>query len=429
MRKVYQLVPKSNWTRIVLILLRVAIGWHLFIEGVSKLESMRIGPSDNNRVFSSRGYLQNSAGPLAPLFKKMAGDPDAEAAERLDAGDGIPRALEAQWRTYAEKFEKHYGITGEQKQKLDEALAKRMAESKEWFQTGSKQVTKSYSFTTTNPIEKNTDRISEYKKKLAELKETESLVLAKFDKDVLKTKLNALKADVARLRSDLLKDLDDQAAALRTEFEKLLTPAQKDRDNEAYSATLVKYLGKNGYGEHHKAAMDLVLRVGMDNRADLLSILDKDPAAFLVAVRKDEKFSETFFKISKEKVAPNFKQPDNWMLDFADLAVAWGLTLAGAGLILGLFTRLSCIVGAGLLLMFFLALPPLPGLPDNPMAEGKYLFVNKNLIEMLALLALATMPSGRWLGLDALLAYIWPFKKLAAKNHVMMDLDPPVTNG
>ena len=48
-------------------------------------------------------------------------------------------------------------------------------------------------------------------------------------------------------------------------------------------------------------------------------------------------------------------------------------------------------------------MPPWPGLPASPMAEGHYLIVNKNLIEMLACLALVCIPTGLWIGLDALL--------------------------
>ena len=58
----------------------------------------------------------------------------------------------------------------------------------------------------------------------------------------------------------------------------------------------------------------------------------------------------------------------------------------------------SFAAGALLLLSFYLSMPPFPWLPENLRAEGHYLFVNKNLIEMLALLALATVPSGRWVG-------------------------------
>ena len=45
----------------------------------------------------------------------------------------------------------------------------------------------------------------------------------------------------------------------------------------------------------------------------------------------------------------------------------------------------------------------MPGWPESPRAEGHYLWINKNVIEMLALLTLATTRSGRWVGLDGLL--------------------------
>jgi hypothetical protein len=39
-------------------------------------------------------------------------------------------------------------------------------------------------------------------------------------------------------------------------------------------------------------------------------------------------------------------------------------------------------------------------MPGDP---GHYLYVNKELVECLAALVLATIPTGRWLGLDALI--------------------------
>src|SRR5262249_10313484 len=93
----------------------------------------------------------------------------------------------------------------------------------------------------------------------------------------------------------------------------------------------------------------------------------------------------------------------NWShLDWIDFSVRWGLTIVGACLLAGLCTRTACLGGAVFLLMFFLAMPPFPGVPDNPRAEGHYLYINKNTIEMLALLALATTRSGKWFGLDGL---------------------------
>jgi uncharacterized membrane protein YphA (DoxX/SURF4 family) len=80
----------------------------------------------------------------------------------------------------------------------------------------------------------------------------------------------------------------------------------------------------------------------------------------------------------------------------------YGLLVLGGCLLAGLFSRLSALAAAGLLLSFYLAHPPWPGLPPNPMAEGSYMFVDKNVVEILALLVLATVPTGIWAGADAL---------------------------
>ena len=86
---------------------------------------------------------------------------------------------------------------------------------------------------------------------------------------------------------------------------------------------------------------------------------------------------------------------------------AWGLTLSGASMLLGFFAPFGALGGAYLLTMFYLAMPPLPGLPENPQAEGHYLIVNKNLIEFLACIALVFTPTSLWVGLDAVLFGPW----------------------
>ena len=89
-------------------------------------------------------------------------------------------------------------------------------------------------------------------------------------------------------------------------------------------------------------------------------------------------------------------------MDWINYSTMWGLTAIGFCLIFGLFTPLAALGGAGYLLSFYLSMPPWPGLPEG-ITEGHYRYINKNLIEMIALLALAATPSGLWIGLDALL--------------------------
>jgi uncharacterized membrane protein YphA (DoxX/SURF4 family) len=81
---------------------------------------------------------------------------------------------------------------------------------------------------------------------------------------------------------------------------------------------------------------------------------------------------------------------------------AYGLTLIGLALILGLFARLASWAGVTMLLAYYLAYPPFGGFSYGAVAEGNYLVVNKNLIELAALLVLGFTQSGKFFGLDLL---------------------------
>jgi uncharacterized membrane protein YphA (DoxX/SURF4 family) len=89
-------------------------------------------------------------------------------------------------------------------------------------------------------------------------------------------------------------------------------------------------------------------------------------------------------------------------LHWINFATTYGLIAIGICLILGFLTPLAALGAAAFLAMIYLSMPPWPGLPDNPKAEGHYYLVSKNLIEMLACLVIATTPTGHWIGLDAL---------------------------
>jgi uncharacterized membrane protein YphA (DoxX/SURF4 family) len=100
--------------------------------------------------------------------------------------------------------------------------------------------------------------------------------------------------------------------------------------------------------------------------------------------------------------------PKSWtLIDYLDWSTRWFLLVVGVLLMVGLFTRLSCFAAAGFLLLTVLTQPSLPWFPAAPNSEGNYLVVNKNVIEMVALLALMTTRNGQWFGLDAIVS--WAF--------------------
>jgi thiosulfate dehydrogenase [quinone] large subunit len=112
-----------------------------------------------------------------------------------------------------------------------------------------------------------------------------------------------------------------------------------------------------------------------------------------------------YLKQAKGPVAEQFRwlatRPD--LLANADLITMWGLTLVGVCLMLGLFTRLASLIGIGLILLFYLAAPPWIGYFYAIPSEGSYLIVNKNLVELSALVVIMVTGSGRFAGLDRIL--------------------------
>ena len=104
-------------------------------------------------------------------------------------------------------------------------------------------------------------------------------------------------------------------------------------------------------------------------------------------------FADTFRWLASE---PN-------LLANADLITMWGLTLVGLLLMLGLFTRLASLAGIGFILLFYLANPPFVGYFYAIPTEGSYLIVNKNLVELCALVVILVTRSGRFAGLDRIL--------------------------
>ena len=88
------------------------------------------------------------------------------------------------------------------------------------------------------------------------------------------------------------------------------------------------------------------------------------------------------------------------LLANADLITMWGLTLVGLLLILGLFTRLASLGAIGFIVLFYLCNPPFVGYFYSIPAEGSYLIVNKNLVELCALVVVLVTGSGRFAGLD-----------------------------
>ncbi len=293
-----------------LVLLRIAIGWHLLYEGMQKIMSTDEGKQylgayfhpTKGPTFTSEGYQRNATGPLAHEFRNLIPDVDSRDALNLEK-------LKTSWQDQMHRIANHFAFGKEQQEAAGKELVAREQVAQAWFE---------------DP--ENREKIKKY------LDNLDSLA-------ALDAKPNKMSYEVERFyearklldgdRRTLIAPIDTWAKSLNDGWIALATKEQRDQ-----------------YGEF-KAPMSEVQR--------------------------------------------------------ADRITMYGLTICGLCLILGLLSPIAALGAAGFLTLFYISLPPWPGLPEPPNVEGHYLYVNKNLIELIACLALAFTPTSLWLGLDAIL--------------------------
>src|SRR5437870_5428117 len=102
----------NTFTRITLVLLRIAIGWHFLFEGVDKLQTHLTGPVEGKPQWTSEPYLRGATGPFATYFQAPLGqDPDEAALERLTLPETkpgepakLPPVVEEEWQAQFNRF-------------------------------------------------------------------------------------------------------------------------------------------------------------------------------------------------------------------------------------------------------------------------------------------------------------------------------------
>jgi thiosulfate dehydrogenase (quinone) large subunit len=103
-------------------------------------------------------------------------------------------------------------------------------------------------------------------------------------------------------------------------------------------------------------------------------------------------------------------------IPWIDGAVATALVVAGLLLMLGLLTQFGCALAMSLLAVFYISSIPLGGMQPN--AEGTYLIVNKNLIELFAVAVIMAFRTGRIAGLDLLARKRWRRPLTTAETRI-----------
>jgi uncharacterized membrane protein YphA (DoxX/SURF4 family) len=518
------------WTASFLILLRVAIGWHFFFEGLNKIKSAYAGPAEISKPFSSEAYFRESEGPIGPIMRKYMGEPDEELFAKLNAdlttaeikSTEFPAALETEWTQYLNSFASTFGMNEEKqtaaKTKILEPLK---AAYLDWLagkiiKKSEAQIakddplkalktkliersktTKSYGGVSIETYPSLPERVADYVSKRKAARDAVDEKMWMLGRDVEKVALRTKKADVISLRTELNADIAEFTVELRDRLAKLVAsgfagfslPIDKAKFDLSLDETLIKILTAekpeaNELPEEIKKQWDAYILAVKEfnsrkvsnqtevqpNTTEILKaaatrfnryLRDQDEftgvakpeststvKARLDVYRKlvaDQKITptpanqteilrirQTFLDeikrhtetVKTEIGGPTSEQQKGYVeveskpknVENIDRMTRWFLTIVGSCLIFGVFTRISALAAAGFLIMTYLAQPSFPWLPSPPISEGNYVFVNKNVVECLALFVLATVPTGRWLGIDGLIYYVFGPKQKVKKQ-------------
>ena len=396
---------------VMLVLLRVSIGWHLLYEGLWKL-----GTQHTSTPWTAEGYLKNATGPLRSTFRQMTGDPNDEKWLNYEV-------MSKKFKAWQDGFVSHY--------KLDEAQTtafKELMDGPESFEVELKGLPPGLDLEKIGGI--NREAIS-------------------FDPDgflVVSGKLHLLPAERDRLIAAATKISEANKAAKKScdqfisAVNRVYKAAAKLSFNEQLTAVMEQDTDRVGIvlQDEEISEKPLVVKVGdVEYYKQLTARFDKNYAKARTQFEWDhidkmwkevqdlrrklvgpvqslekEMHSEAERLLTPEQLSKGPVPEPLTPIGQINWRTMWGLTVFGILLILGLFTRVSALGGAALLSLFYLAMPPWPGVQEIPSIEHN-LIVNKVFVEMLALLAIAALPSGKWFGLDALISALFRQRKQA----------------
>jgi uncharacterized membrane protein YphA (DoxX/SURF4 family) len=397
---------------VLLVVLRLAIGWHLMYEGLWKLSTQH-----TSQPWSAEGYLKNATGPFREQFRALTGDPNDLRWLDYDT-------MVAKWDDWAARFVAHYPgalnrpergpstadrltalLNGRESfavplESLPEGIdlsrwkhAIRFdPDARRLIVDGKQHLLPSERDAILELVESDASPTSDLRPPTSEdpavarFRKAVNDVYAQQTKLSYKERLAALlKGDPDRVGVRQLKDgatIESRMGAIE-EYKTLL---------ERYEANLAKaktafhwdHLQRQ-WGEIQQKRRELVGPIQA-----LESELKADAEALL---------SE--YQLAAGPVPERMTE-----VRAINLRTMWGLTILGGLLIAGLFTRIAALGATALLMLFYLAAPPWPGTPPEVGIEHNYI-VNKVLVEALACLAFVFLPSGRWFGVDAVFAWMF----------------------
>ncbi|MEJ7592101.1 MAG: DoxX family protein [Planctomycetaceae bacterium] len=381
---------------VLLVVLRVGIGWQLLYEGMWKIDTL-----STQSPWSSDGYLKSAQGPFRGLFRAMAGDPD-------DKSWLNPDAVAARWDKFNQRFSSHYKLSDGQKSQF------------------TRLIDGASSYDALLALEKLPEGVD-----FAALKLDKTI---SFDAASKRLKIDGHRRMTASEKASLEAQVADRTGGdydlYRKALDEAFTRASRLSYKERMRAHLVGDPDNAGlvdgrisqielYNEMVKRYEDRLASAKLTFEQDHLNRIwsdarakGRDLAGPVIAM--DKELQEEALKIPEvSQLARGPLSPPLSPVRVVDLLTIAGLAGLGILLIVGLFSRFAAFSAAFMVFGFYLAMPPLPGVADAPGPEHSFI-VNKNLIEVFALLALAAVPTGYWFGLDKLVAGFF-YKRKSAK--------------
>jgi uncharacterized membrane protein YphA (DoxX/SURF4 family) len=339
-------------------LLRIAIGWHYFYEGIHKFDPIE--------EFSAEGFLGVAKGPTADFYYAMLPDFDGFARLEIadvdvlgDDGKTVQKGgkkvqtktfivYEKAWQSYFDNFMQTHG--------LDQPEA---AESKK---------------------------------------------LAKEAQAIFNRYLASLREGAVNTAGEI--------KALR-ESRQRFDETKNSIRNDTASEQKRRWDAAGKYRSEAKTYTKLLTNMGNGLQSDLNRLITPELAGSQGAITTVPEWGQLASipgAVTLMKMIGIRSQ-----MEAMDKAVMYGLTAIGICMMIGFCNRLACLGGVIFLINVVLTTFPVPGVhPALPSAVGNFMFVSKDVVEMIAMLFLASIPAGRWAGLDYYL-YHFGGKKIMKK--------------
>ena len=407
----------------LLVLLRLSIGWQLLYEGLWKFNEQK-----SSQPWSAEGFLKNSEGPFRDTFRGLTGDPDDR--QWLDYG-----SVNASWDDWRNRFVEFYGLDESQTAALDTLLS------------GSAKISGRVQIEQLPPdVDEALQKSEGLKKALSYDKARKVLVVdgewhllpneVKTLKDKAPVEKNAFGIIVGgdKVNQKFHEALDDvyerqaklgyreKLRAMLAGNSERLGPVFKDSkgnvveqlpgEHEKYFERLADYekLKAEAALDFDHRHLDFYKRRLQELRSELVGPVKALDGQMKEAARK---------LLTSEQIARGPVSAAPTEMSRVNHLTIWLLLTLGTLLLCGFGTRIAAVLAAGMLLSFYLAFPPWPGVPSPGTSPEHSLFVDKNLIEVFALLAIAALPTGSWFGIDGLIYALFRRRKVAGDGGVV----------